>query len=388
MTTLAKSFGISDVGLRKICVKHSIPTPPPGYWAKLQHGKKVEKLALPTPKPGLQDRIIISIYAPQKLPDIVVTARQDAEKRLPTPIEVPDDLPARLHRLASTTRTALRSAKTDYEGFLEPEPASGVIFAQIGKSNVTRVTLILNSIAHTLEKLGNEVVYAENGADFLVEGEKLRLLFHETKTKNEHHPTAAELAEKARWDNNSKQWPTLYRSDRKHWRSWDYSPSGRLSLTLQASSWTSWSSDRQLGRWYDRKSTTVEQQINEVIIAMYAGSALLRHNRAVIEEREKQRQEAAERRQKERERQDRILKRESFVRQKSKEYMELRELQAFSEYFSQQSHSGLTYSSAIAALATEMTERLRSSFLPSNINDEVVELALFTDDDFLLEAIR
>ena len=32
---LAKRYGLSDVGLRKICVKHDIPTPPLGYWAKL-----------------------------------------------------------------------------------------------------------------------------------------------------------------------------------------------------------------------------------------------------------------------------------------------------------------------------------------------------------------
>ena len=35
MSRLAKSFGLSDVGLRKICVKHAIPTPGLGYWAKL-----------------------------------------------------------------------------------------------------------------------------------------------------------------------------------------------------------------------------------------------------------------------------------------------------------------------------------------------------------------
>lgn len=30
MTKLAKQFGLSDVGLRKICTKHQIPTPPLG----------------------------------------------------------------------------------------------------------------------------------------------------------------------------------------------------------------------------------------------------------------------------------------------------------------------------------------------------------------------
>ena len=30
MVKLAKEFGLSDVGLRKTCVKHNIPTPPLG----------------------------------------------------------------------------------------------------------------------------------------------------------------------------------------------------------------------------------------------------------------------------------------------------------------------------------------------------------------------
>jgi hypothetical protein len=30
LVKLAKRYGLSDVGLRKICVKHDIPTPPPG----------------------------------------------------------------------------------------------------------------------------------------------------------------------------------------------------------------------------------------------------------------------------------------------------------------------------------------------------------------------
>jgi hypothetical protein len=38
---LAKDFGLSDVGLGKICKKHMIPKPPLGYRAKLAHGKRV-----------------------------------------------------------------------------------------------------------------------------------------------------------------------------------------------------------------------------------------------------------------------------------------------------------------------------------------------------------
>ena len=36
---LAPHFGLSDVGLRKLCDRHHIPTPPRGYWAKQGFGK-------------------------------------------------------------------------------------------------------------------------------------------------------------------------------------------------------------------------------------------------------------------------------------------------------------------------------------------------------------
>lgn len=43
MTHLSKELGLSDVGLRKICVKFGIPLPARGYWARLQHGRQDPK---------------------------------------------------------------------------------------------------------------------------------------------------------------------------------------------------------------------------------------------------------------------------------------------------------------------------------------------------------
>lgn len=39
LSTLCRAFGISDVGLKKICKKLNVPTPGRGYWAKHQVGK-------------------------------------------------------------------------------------------------------------------------------------------------------------------------------------------------------------------------------------------------------------------------------------------------------------------------------------------------------------
>ena len=47
MTHLAKELGLSDVGLRKICVKFGIPLPPRGHWSRLQFGKQDPRPELP-----------------------------------------------------------------------------------------------------------------------------------------------------------------------------------------------------------------------------------------------------------------------------------------------------------------------------------------------------
>lgn len=47
VTTVAARYNLSDNGLRKHCRKYGIPLPPPGYWARVRAGQKVQKPALP-----------------------------------------------------------------------------------------------------------------------------------------------------------------------------------------------------------------------------------------------------------------------------------------------------------------------------------------------------
>lgn len=57
---LAADWGISDVGLAKICKRHKIPRPKRGHWAKKQHGKSVRKTQLP--KTDKEDLAVIQIH--------------------------------------------------------------------------------------------------------------------------------------------------------------------------------------------------------------------------------------------------------------------------------------------------------------------------------------
>jgi hypothetical protein len=61
MKTLAKKYGISDVGLAKTCLKLAIPLPGRGYWAKKEAGQEVKQPTLPP----LKERVVLFKPAPR-----------------------------------------------------------------------------------------------------------------------------------------------------------------------------------------------------------------------------------------------------------------------------------------------------------------------------------
>ncbi|WP_434717199.1 hypothetical protein P5X00_39755 (plasmid) [Paraburkholderia sp. A2RO-4L] len=65
ISTLAKSLGVSDVGLAKACRRGDIPLPPRGYWAKLNAGRQVTRTPLPLRTPGASNRVEVGAGRPQ-----------------------------------------------------------------------------------------------------------------------------------------------------------------------------------------------------------------------------------------------------------------------------------------------------------------------------------
>jgi hypothetical protein len=57
--TVAERFGISDVGLKKICAKAEVPVPERGYWTRLRAGKTVFRTALSPRGPGMPASVSI-----------------------------------------------------------------------------------------------------------------------------------------------------------------------------------------------------------------------------------------------------------------------------------------------------------------------------------------
>lgn len=106
---LSTTFGISDVGLAKLCARHNIPTPPRGYWAKKQAGKSVRRESLPNPK----DNHEIPLPSKQTTPSSPKVKPQQMIVQASTDFQT-------AHPLIVKTRERLIQSKPNKEGLLRP----------------------------------------------------------------------------------------------------------------------------------------------------------------------------------------------------------------------------------------------------------------------------
>jgi len=337
MTHVAKRFGVSDVALRKICVKYGIPTPPLGYWAKLAFGKKVSQPALPPLKDGEREHVRLMIRPPKLLPASVSAVLDAAEQQEMTPemkVVVPKVRPKDLHPIVSTIDKALRKCSANEDGFLIwGEKNEGSI--AIGPGSTERVTLLLDSLAKALVMRGYKIS-VDADIEIRVENEPFKLKIYETKSKQPHQPTPADLKNQARYDADSKQYPNWYPPGKTVWRTWDHPPSGRLCIEIKDPTQYQWNDQNLVGRWYDRKAKCAEDYLSEAIVALSGAAALAKHRRAEAEEKARIRAEQEELRQREKARRERDLKRREYLTKKAESYEGYRRLVTLQTVFGQQ----------------------------------------------------
>lgn len=127
---LAEEFGISDVALAKRCRKLNIPTPPRGYWAKLEAGKRVKKRPLPL----------------QKSPEGI---KLDAD----TPVVVKATTSG-LCTVASQLLVALRAADPDQQGLSNVRNAPELPDASVTKGLISAAARVCDAIVRGMEARG------------------------------------------------------------------------------------------------------------------------------------------------------------------------------------------------------------------------------------------
>ncbi|HMM07168.1 MAG TPA: hypothetical protein PKD52_10970 [Clostridiales bacterium] len=279
VTEVAKKYSVSDVTIHKVCKSLDIPTPPPGYWAKLRAGKPVTIPLLPknaapskktgprTEKPGMspEDRSHCLGFLQEEEREIVLTA---AEQIWLSPESEP------LHPKITEYQIAAEAWEKS-----ETSPEDSVLWAQwqdkitppflweeLAPETQPRVYRIIDSLIRVMEPLG--CLLTEN-LDFIVRGEKVTLLIKESKKKTVHVLTKQErkellLYQEAVRNGISAQKPSI--------RKYDYVYKGRLSLHIDH-----WKEFR------DSTKVRLEERLGEILICLYESSEIARKER---EERE------------------------------------------------------------------------------------------------------
>lgn len=249
ITHLAKDFGLSDVGIHKICKKHNIPNPPLGYWAKKTHGKAVTQTPLPRSSKDVADTILIVEGSFLSEPDSLRSAREQARINASAPEAQP---PAARHSIVERTISSLLKAKVDARGLVSSAQQGGISVA-VAPPSIKRVGAALDLLVAAASAQNFELAKSEKAIVFTGHETTIGFSVQETVKRVKHDLTAEELAEEERHKKKQRrdEWFSSFLF-RRRFPEWDYLPTGQLAVEIEGSYSYSGSGPRKkLQRWKD-----------------------------------------------------------------------------------------------------------------------------------------
>lgn len=276
---LSKEYGLSDVGLAKICHRYNIPVPPRGYWAKQQAGKRVSKPSLPPdgrkgygdeirlPGPPTQPPDPPEPVLPPALPHPLIAAESDPSNS----ISVPEDLRIR-HELLRSTREYWRIVQRPNFRWEVKLPDHFNI--NVSKPTEARSLRLLQALFTALEHRGHKVGRGDRGQiQVKVLDENCELFVRERQRQVRREPPKK----------TDKSFP--FESTRPY----DLVHTGELELRIE------WRFGKQTVR--DGKERPLETQLNDVVVCLLRAAFAEKEQRAEQErarvlEIEKERQRA------------------------------------------------------------------------------------------------
>lgn len=242
---VAKRYGVSDVALRKVCVKLSVPVPPLGHWAKLAHGKPTSRPRLP-PLARAQQHVFQRWVAPVDEELETRLAEAYAERAEVQVVRQPAGIAAQTnrsswHRTVKRTASAVRNEFQRLPDSWRIAKGPGHFSLYTSKEGVERALSMLDLLVQLCVASAFETVPATDEdlpARVFVEGHAYTFRIVERATRGERELTASErsalLRDKGAYVPNriTKQgtnqlrlevlntagYPVLSRSDTRHQR--------------------------------------------------------------------------------------------------------------------------------------------------------------------------
>lgn len=301
MRTLAKEFGLSDVGLAKVCRKHNIPVPPVGYWRRKETGYKVTRPSLPASKDGQES---LDIYVRERLrPEFAALAQEPAPN-----VVIPSELS---HPLVLRSERLLGHGKVNQRGLLISKNGA-LSHILVSKEQLPRALRILNALLGALEERGQPTPWSKEEGALLtvgIDGEAVRFSLSEVTDSVPHVLTPQEV----------RSWMAP-----KH----DYKLTGRLQLQLD-------NLPSYMGpirrSWSDGKQQRIENCIGDFIIGLRVSAAVIKKHRQEVEERERRWSEERKQEEEERRQAEEHKRKAEFVTELIGNYEEATRLREFAK---------------------------------------------------------
>jgi hypothetical protein len=270
MQKLAFRFGLSDVGLAKLCKRHHIPVPGRGYWARLQFGQKPKRAALPN---LVVDRI-----------EIVAREKRQAEAMPVIPdrpipvIELSENHPIANRHVMRIDKSVLRGKKDDRG--LPLSRQSRKLPVHVSLESLPRALRILECLFNALDSAGCSIEWASpytSSLNVIVLNEKIGLSISEIIERKQHKITPDEISRQ-----KVEPWLTLPR--------WDYTRTGRLKFILQSTE-----ASHLQHIWTDRKKKKLESCVGEMFVCFETTANAVKKYREDCAEAARQRADEAKR---------------------------------------------------------------------------------------------
>lgn len=277
---LAREFGLSDVGLAKLCRRHGIPRPGRGYWTRVEFGQNPGRIPLPAlDKPG-SDIIEITIRE-RAFNEAGQSPNPDAAQAANAiKIVVSEDEPIS-HPLAIRTQRMLAHARKDERGilFLKERCASHI---EVSETALPRALRILDALFRAMHECNLTLKWPKEETSRLsvtVLEEELQFEISEEVEAKPHTLTAEEIARQKRglW---------------VHLPQWDHTATGRLRLAIAGVPYGI------RHTWGDGKRQRLEDCLGKFIASLPVAAQAFKKER---EERERRQREWEERRKREEE---------------------------------------------------------------------------------------
>lgn len=387
MTKVAEDLGISDVGLKKICDKHRVPTPPRGYWAKRDAGKPTKQIQFHSTSDPQHEHIVIHGSRNNLAPEIRKVLEQERERRNTKPkpappAEAPTVPPQDEHPAISATAKAMRKAKPGADEVIAAS-GHGCCGIEVGTGSLERTIAVLDSIARALDARGLKVEPMGNCMRVALPPDSLTFSLVERIEKRNHVPTMEELAKeeqlRKKQERNNRLGIWSFNRERAY-PEFDFVRTGELCIQI-ADQYV-----RGLRRsWSDGKRQKLESLVDDIasgILTYLAGVKARReeHERWQREWKRRERLAALARA-----RQERDVKRHDFLKRLAAISREADELKLFlarlGDGLPERPSGALT---RLLEWAEARLQRLESALKPDDIAVALDEQKLFPEVDPLL----